>query len=404
MPTLKLKYGAISTDEHIQEAPDVWTNRMSKAKFGDDIPHIVDLPSGAQEWRALGEPLIKSGDRGAGDRGALAWVVGATRNGVMNSRRWEDVPKTTYVPSERLKAMDQDQVDTHTFFPNIAGVSNTTFQKKGPPEFRLACLQAYNDWLAEEWAAFSPRYIAQCLPPLWDAQLAAAEIRRSVKNGHRAVVFHGAPELLGFRNFADPDWDPVFQTCTELDVPLCLHLGAVPRALDPWSQHSHERTHAITSTSHVAGHLHILAGVLFSGVLQRFPTIRIMLVEAGLGWIPHTLELADYEFETLNLKSEGFQRPTEMWRRHFYANFWSERFGIENRAAIGVDNIVYETDFPHVNTTWPNSKRAREESLRGVPQEDRAKMLVWNAAKVYHLDVDASALPELQLPVAAVRR
>ena len=175
MATLKLKYGVISTDEHIQEAPDVWTDRMSKAKFGDDIPHIQEQPDGSEIWVVRGEPVTGFGNH------KLASVAAAMNPRNKEPVRWEEVPQNTYVPSERLKAMDQDKVDTHTFFPNVSGIPNPTFQQGGSEEFRLACLQAYNDWLAEEWTAYSPRFISQCIVPLSNVELAVSEIQRAVK-------------------------------------------------------------------------------------------------------------------------------------------------------------------------------------------------------------------------------
>src|SRR2546427_7411631 len=144
MAILKMKYGVISADDHVQEAPDVWTNRMSKGKFGDDIPHIVDLPDGSQTW-ALGGT-----SKGFGGLARIAGVKAKVRT-------WDEVPRSTYVAAERLKILDQEEVDASVLFPNIIGITNQNFQKEGSEEFRLACIQAYNDWLIDEWQDYSPR-------------------------------------------------------------------------------------------------------------------------------------------------------------------------------------------------------------------------------------------------------
>ena len=386
MATLKLKYGAISSDDHIQEAPDVWTNRMSKAKFGDDIPHIAEQPDGSQAFIIMGKPAL---------RGARLAIVNATtvpRNSPV--RRWEDVPKMTYVPAERLKAMDLDHLDTNTFFPNVAGLANATFQREGSEEFRLACIQAFNDWLAEEWGDFSPRFIIQCIPPMWNVELAVSEIYRSIKRGHKAVIWHGAPEVLDLPYFQDPHWFPVYQACIDLDVPLCLHLGAVP-TLPPWPGYSSHTSQALGGTRAISTHMQVVANVLFSGVLDLFPKLKLITVESALGWIPYMLELADHEYDQLKVKDDGLKsRPSEAFHRQMWATFWYERFGIEHRDLIGVDHILYSTDFPHPTSTWPNSQEARDRSLEGVPDVERKKILMENAIKLYRLDVDMSALAE----------
>ena len=382
--TLRLKYGVISTDEHVQEAPDLWTNRMSRARFGDEIPHIGER-DGRQMWLLRGERLLKG-------RHYLAQVAAAMEPRNRDPVRWEDVPRKTYVPSERLKAMDLDGVDTHTFFPNVAGITNQHFQREGSEEFRLACLRAYNDWLSEEWVAYSPRFIAQCIPPMWSVELAVGEIRRAVKNGHKAVVWHGAPEVLGFPHFQDRQWDPVYETCQELGLPLCLHLGAVP-VLPPWEGYGLNTSTAMGSTRAISIHEQVIANVLFSGVFDRFPRLKSCTVESGIGWIPYLLELADHEYHSLRCWEEGLRtKPSDAFRGHMWAPFWYERFALKNRYDIGVDNIIYETDFPHPTSTWPNSRACREESLKDVPSQERRKILWENAAKLYRLDVDASAL------------
>jgi predicted TIM-barrel fold metal-dependent hydrolase len=385
LATLKLKFGVISTDEHIQEARDVWTSRMSKEKFGDDIPHVAEQPDGSEAWVIQGQVN--------GNRYQLGAVPAATIPRNKKLHRWEEMPQCAYVPSERLKAMDQDEVDTHTFFPNISGLSNNKFQKEGSEEYRLACIRAYNDWLAEEWVAYSPRYIAQCISPMWDVNLAAAEIERSVKMGHKGVVWHGAPEVLGFPHFNEPYWDPVYQLCNDLGVPLCLHLGAVP-TLTTWEGYAPNTALAMHSTRAISSNMQVVANVLFSGIMDRFPKLKFITVESGIGWIPYLLETADHEYEQLKVREDGLPtKPSDAFKRQMWANFWFEDFGMRNRYDIGVDNIIYETDFPHPTSTFPNSKWCREHSLRDVPKDEQKLMLMENAIELYLLDVDRSLLP-----------
>ena len=385
MTTLELKFGVVSTDEHIQEDRDVWTNRMSAARFGDDIPHIAELPDGTEHWFIRGELARFSNHK-------VASVAAAMTPRNAEPQRWEEVPHETYVPAERLKAMDRDHVDTHAFFPNVAGITNQNFQQGGSDEFRLACLRAYNDWLAEEWTAFSPRFISQAIVPMWDVEAACDEIRRAVGNGHKAVVWHGAPEVFGLPHFNDRQWDPVYATCADLGVPMCLHIGAVP-ILEAWPGYDRTTKIAMGSTRSISSHMQIVTNVLFSGVLDRFRDLNVTIVESGIGWIPYLLETADHEYENLNVRATGLEsKPSEAFSRQVYASFWFERLGVEMRHHIGVDNILYETDFPHPTSTWPDSKACRESCLAGVPEDEQVKMLRENAIRLFHLDVDRSGI------------
>lgn len=382
MAVLKLKYGVVSTDEHIQEADDTWTGRMSKEKFGDDIPHIGDMPDGTQQWFISGKPK--------GPRIASGGVAVTPKLKVPT--RWEFVPKNTYVPAERLKAMDLDEVDTHTFFPDIAGLSNANFQQEGSEEFRLAAIRAYNDWLVEEWTDFSPRYISQCISPMWDVKLTTQEIERSIKKGHSGVIWHGGPELLGQPFFNDPYWDPLYKSIESLGVPLSLHLGSVP-IMGAYPGYGQNSERAMSGTRHVTSAAQVIANLLFSGVFERFPNMKAITVESGIGWIPFMLEMADHNYEQMQVWEDGLKRkPSEIWHSNMYANFWFEEAGLETRHHVGVDNILYETDFPHPTSTWPNSKQCRETSLKGVPDDERRKILMENAIKLYQLDVDYSGL------------
>ena len=186
MAKIELKFGAISTDDHVQEAPDTWTARMSKARWGDRIPRLFELDDGTETWLMNEEPL-----------GGLAVVASLMPDRRTPPKRWEEVPRAAYVPAERLAAMDADHTDVHTFFPNMAGIARGAFIHRGEPEWRLACIQAYNDWLIEEWADVSPRFVPLCIAPMWDAEAAADEVRRAAALGHRGVIWHGATEALG---------------------------------------------------------------------------------------------------------------------------------------------------------------------------------------------------------------
>ena len=144
---------------------------------------------------------------------------------------------------------------------------------------------------------------------------------------------------------------------------------------------------AETSTRAISANTQVMSTVLFSGILERFPSLKMVSSESGLGWVPYLLEVADHQWERQNLAREGMSmKPSDYFHRQCYVNFWFERIGIENRHHIGVDNIMWESDFPHPTCTWPNSSDYIKRSFAGVPEDEQRKMLVDNAVRVFNLE------------------
>ncbi|MEE9285664.1 MAG: amidohydrolase family protein, partial [Dehalococcoidia bacterium] len=212
-----MKYTVISTDDHLQEAPDTWTSRMSKQKWGDKIPHIREVGDGTEAWYIYGEK------RPVG----LAAVHGAMPDRTKPPTRWEDVPKIAYVPSERIKAMGQDGVDVHTFFGNVAGIAGNTFSNPAFEEqYRLETIRAFNDFQIEAYADPYPgRFITLAIVPLWDVGLAVEEVRRTLKLGIKGISF-AFPQQFEYPNIADEYWDPLWEVCQEADLSVNLHIGS----------------------------------------------------------------------------------------------------------------------------------------------------------------------------------
>src|SRR5918992_4558266 len=184
---MELKYGFISCDDHVQEHPEVWTKRMSKATWGDRIPHIERQSTGGERWVVDGKPV---------DLPGVALGAAAMPDRAREPQRWEEVPGIVSNPQERLTAMDVDGVDYSVLYPSIAGRAGETFGKLTDAALELACVQAYNDWLVEEWGSVSPRFVPQCIVPLAPVDATANEIKRAVGKGHRGVVLPSVPMML----------------------------------------------------------------------------------------------------------------------------------------------------------------------------------------------------------------
>ena len=299
---------------------------------------------------------------------------------------WSEIPTKTYVPADRLGAMDEDGIDAQTFFPNIAGINNGTFQTIGTEDYRLACIRAYNDWQAEEWYGFSPRFVPQCIFPLWDIRLAVAEVTRCHELGHRGIVGNPNPDLLSLPHLNDPYWDPLWATCQELGLVVSFHVGGGgPVSL--WGGYTQNQSIAVRACRIIAGNSLFMANVLYSGILERFPRLKVFSAESGIGWIPYLLETADHQFEAQKLWREGQEtRPSELFHRQCYSSFWYEKAALKLRHEIGLSNIVWEGDFPHRTCTYPDSRRYIEDSLLGVPDDERRTILAENAIALFNLD------------------
>ncbi len=380
-----MHYRVISTDDHLQEAPDTWTSRMSAAKWGDKIPHLGPLDRERETWFVYGEPNQRLG---------VAIVHGALPDRAKSVKRWEDVPRIAYVPEERVKAMDQDGVDAHTLFGNIAGVAGGTFSNPSFEEaFRLEAIRAFNDFQIEAYSRpFPGRFITLAIVPLWSAAAAVAEVERTHALGIHGVSF-AFPQQFGYPHICDPHWDPLWRICEETGLSLNLHIGSggsmgIGTSSD-FSGHSEMRWLAEASTRSIVANTQVMSTILFSGILERFPALKVVSSESGLGWVPYLLETADHQWERQKLWREGMSiRPSEYFRRQCYVNFWFEKTGIENRHLIGVDNIMWESDFPHPTCSWPNSREFIARSLDGIPADERRRILVDNAVRVFNLQAD----------------
>ena len=370
-----MNYPLISTDDHAWERRDTWTSRVP-ARFRDECPQ-VRTEDEVDYWVYAGTRIR-----------ALGTGCAAMRPERDAVKRWEEVPEAAYDPAARLATMDADGVGVEVLFPQAAGFGGGPFVSTvGDAKLRLACIQAYNDWLAEEWSDFSPRYVAQALAPIWDVDLAVTEIRRAHGLGHKALVWTSAPESWGFPHFNESYWDPLWGTLQELAMPVALHIGGRSSLPDPWEGFSNMRKLSAISTTAITSNVQVMANVIFSGVLERFSDLKFISVESGLGWVPYLLETADHQYERQRLWNEGMTlRPSEYFHRNCYVNFWYEATGLALRDQIGVDNIMWEADFPHPTSTYPDSKKLVERCLEGIPDDECEKMLHGNALRLYGLD------------------
>jgi uncharacterized protein len=363
---MELKYGLISADDHVQEHGSVWTQRMSKEKWGDRIPHFQTQSDGSQCWL----------------------IDGAPEKRTPNPKHGEEIPRAAYDPGERLKAMDADGVDYSVLYPTVAGLAGERFGKLGDADLELACVQAYNDWLIEEWTSVSPRFVPQCIVPIWPMERTVAEIRRAIALGHKGVVYPASPmELKNVPHINEPEYDPLWAVCAELEVPLCFHSGASPkiqmRADGTFTPAAAQAFGGIVrSVSSIA----VLANFLFSRVLYRFPKLKVVFAESSLGWVAYEIEYADYQAAADGLHNEGYAlKPSELFQRQCFVSCWYDEQSLRVRKYPSSANILWSTNFPLETSTWPSTGAHLERAFAEVPEQEKRQIQWQNAAQLYRL-------------------
>jgi predicted TIM-barrel fold metal-dependent hydrolase len=373
-------YRAISTDDHLQEPPDGYVRRMNKAKWGDLIPQVKDNGDGSDGWYVYGK-------NSSGFKGFVS-VQGVTpdRDAVL---RWADVPESAYVPSERIKAMDADGVDVHSFYPNVGNTQS--FNKPEYDEaFRVDALRACNRIQIEEYLQPYPRrFIAIAVIPLWDPKKAVEEFHWAAKQGMKGVAY-AFPQQFKYPHVCDPAWDVLWAALQEADMPVHLHIGSggsMGMGSEVWAgQTDHQKRLSEISVKAISANINVAATLMFSGIFERFPRLKVMFAESGVGWIPYFLDTADHQWERQRLWKRGMEmKPSEIFRRNCYSNFWYEHIGEDIRRHPGLDNIMWLSDFPHPTSTYPTSWEYIDGALKDCSAEEKQQILVGNARRLYKL-------------------
>ena len=271
-------------------------------------------------------------------------------------------------------------------FPTFPRFCGQTFHEGSDKELGLACVKAYNDWMVEEWCGPSEGMnIPLCIMPLWDADLAAEEIRRNAARGVRAVCFSELPTFLGLPSIHSGYWDPMFRACEETSTVVSMHVGS--SSTDPTG--SPDAPRGASATISFNNSMTSLGEYLF-GVLPRFPKLRIAYSEGQVGWIPYALERADYVWEHHNgwmgAQEVLPEKPSTFYYGRVFGCFTSDYHGMKNLDALGVDQICFETDYPHTDTSWPDTVKEVQTMLEGVPDDLAYKVVRGNAIDMLGLD------------------
>lgn len=384
---MKIKDWFIDTDTHITEPGDVWTSRLPQ-KFQEQAPRMIRTDDGMDVWqfgnRARQIPV-----------GATA-MAGWPEPFPSIPMNLDQAAPGTYDAKARLDYMDEIGAWAMALYPNIGGFGSETFLGLDDPELMLACVRAYNDWLIE-WIEPDPRrFIPVMATPFWDVDAAVAEIQRCREIGHRAILFTSAPQDFGMPLIGDAHWNPIWDAAQDVDLPISLHIGSGDFQ-DQLMNPERFTTHGIGPTT-VSGSMSILLSnaiqlmdVVMSGVLPRNPRLKVVSVESGIGWMPFVKEALDHGFKYTNVpgeKPEFTKLPSEYIREQVWACTFFEEFGTHACLdEIGVDRVLFETDYPHPICLYGDEVREKIDAAFGdLPEDVQKKVLFSNAAELYGVE------------------
>jgi predicted TIM-barrel fold metal-dependent hydrolase len=401
----------ISVDDHVVEPAHVWQERLP-AKMRDQGPRVeraqwgdFSLDVGASykqemtEGGTWGDYWVYEDRVIYVHKRHVAIPLDATPDGDLRrfdrsrmyiaALTYDEMRPGCYDPKARVDDLNAVGVDGSLAFPTFPRFCGQTFLEGKDRALGLECVRAYNDWMIDEWCGGSDGHlIPLCLIPLWDVELAAAEVARNAARGARAVCFSEIPTHLGLPSIHTGSWDPFFAACEETRTTLCMHIGSSSK-MPAASPDAPPSTDIMLSFNNSMASL---ADFLFSGVLVRFPALKLAYSEGQIGWIPYALERADTVWDQHDAWQHSKEIIPEPPSTYYYGRifgcFTADRVGLNNLETVGVDNICFETDYPHTDTTWPNSKEYVEKMVAdaGLDDEVAYKVLRGNAIRMLELD------------------
>jgi len=383
----------VSVDDHLVEPPDLFEGRLA-ARYRAQAPRVEQTDDGSDVWVFNGSTIPNV---------ALNAVAGRPKEEYgIEPTAFDEIRPGCWDIHERVKDMNAGGVLGSMCFPSFPGFSGRLFAATDDKDLALAVLRAYNDWHVEEWCgAYPGRFIPMALPVLWDAELAAAEVRRLAAKGVHSVTFTENPATLGFPSFHDPSWDPFWAALCDEGVVLSIHLGSSGQL----AVTAPDAPIDVMITLQPMNICAAAADLLWSRVIKEFPPLRIALSEGGTGWIPYFLDRVDRTYDMHHLWSGqdfGGRLPSEVFREHFLTCFISDPVGIRLRHDIGIDNIAWECDYPHSDSSWPRAPEELADVAREVPDAELAKIAHENAMRWYSFDPFAER-PRERCTVAALR-
>jgi uncharacterized protein len=404
------RYAIIDADAHFTEPPDLWTSR-APASMQDRVPVMMTV-DGNTAWFIDGEPWASTGGNTiqTGARKVLGTHV---------VQPFEIVDRSAYSVSERLALMDEMGIWAQVIYPNGIGfASNHVFAIKDE-EQRALVLQLFNDFYVDVQRESGGRLLPQAMLPIWDMDFTIREMTRLLDQGITGFTLSDKPELLGLPELPRPYFAPMWDLFNESGAVANFHIGAGQRredleairggrdAGDPdgggpipavapnaWNSFGRQRRLAVGATQMYMSNVRIVTNFCMSDIFDRYPKLKIVSAESGIGWVPFILEALEYQLDEMVTNPEEVaqqqRRPTEYFRDHISVMWWFEKLApatiIEQ---IGVKNVLVETDVPHPTCLYPSPAEHFLRVMKDVDPYVRQRVLQDNGAELYGI-----ALPD----------
>ena len=373
-------YRIISSDDHVVEPADLWTTR-AEARFRDRAPLITRMPGDTTDWWYCDG--VKGMHMGIGSQAGLRFEEPEK---LRFAGSFEEQRPGGYIPEEHIKDMDVDGIDVSILYPSVG---LTLYSTVPDTELLTSIFRTYNDWIGEYCQPFPDRLKAIGMLNIDVVDDGIKELERCAKMGFAGAMITVYPPED--RSYDSPEYDRLWATAQDLGMPLSLHIGTNRPA--PGNEFSDVETIAPSFFANVDHWVRMSLGhLIFSGVFERYPKLMIGSIEMELSWIPHFLDRIDYTY-TQRPPGEkyGWHRyeedmlPSDYFHRNVFLGFQEDGIGIKDRHLIGVDQIMWGSDYPHPETTFPKSQQIIEELLADCTDEEKAKIAGENAAKLYNV-------------------
>jgi uncharacterized protein len=378
---MPLPFKLVSADSHIVEPPQLWVERIDP-RFADRAPTILN--GGVTDYFIADRKDLDAQAERAGGIGLLATkrkYEDPEARDFNHKGRWSEVPEAGYDPVRRVEELDREGIEAELIYPSFGLLMYDISDR----EYRYACFRAYNDWIAEYCRACPQRLFGIAMIPTDDLQRDVAELERCARLGLRGAMISISQD--SGKSYGDPEFDKLWSAASALQMPISLHVAA--------SETSFRATGNIFAdfACGFGPTMYTTVAMIFSGVFDRHPGLKVLSVENDAAWPLAVLERMDDRWEHDRKWARGYsltsgRLPSEIFRNQIACTFMRDRTAILCRDIIGKNNIMWGSDFPHFDGAWPNSAVVLERQLEGVPLEDQIRIGRQNAIDFYKLPLE----------------
>ena len=381
----EVKYTFISVDDHLMEPPHTFEGRLP-SKFKDQAPRVVETEEGHQVWVFEDQPYFQVG---------FMCVAGRPKEDQrIEPARFDEVRPGCYLIDDRIKDMDIGGIWASVNFPSgVTGFGGTLFSEANDQDLGLACTRAWNDWLFEEWyGSYPERIVPLGITFLSDPAKGAEEIRRNAERGFTAVTLPEQPHRQGLPSIFEDYWEPIIRACAETETVVNVHNGSSGFARMPKGAPMLE----LGATQFGPMALETCAEWLWSAWPAKYPELKIAMSEGGIGWVAGLIDRLDAIMSRSGY-GQGWPdpsiSPSDCLRRNFWFCMIEDPSTVVTRHTIGVENILFESDYPHGDGTWPDTQHVIDKILGDLPVDEIRKITHENAARLYHHPLPETIVP-----------